>query len=115
MTQHDDLVYVGHMLEMARKVHERVQGLSREDFDSGEDHRVVCTHFLQTLGEAARHISPQFRELHPEVPWQRIVGMRHHLVHDYLHVDYDLVWEAATQDLAPLIPQLEALVSPAKD
>jgi uncharacterized protein with HEPN domain len=115
LSEHDDLVYVGHMLELACKVHARVQHLSRADFDAGEDHRVVCTHFLQTMGEAARRISVDFRDRHPQVPWHGIIGMRHHLVHDYMSVDYDLVWEAATRDVEPLIPQLEALLSSAEE
>jgi len=33
--------------------------------------------------------------------------MRHKVVHDYLHVDYDIVWAVVTMDLPPLIIDLE--------
>ncbi|MEJ2287437.1 MAG: DUF86 domain-containing protein, partial [Deinococcales bacterium] len=32
-------------------------------------------------------------------PWRQITGIRHRLVHDYMDVDYDILWEVATRDL----------------
>ncbi len=45
------------------------------------------------------------------IPWRDIVGMRHKLVHDYLQVNFDVVWDTATADLPPLICQLEAMLA----
>jgi len=36
--------------------------------------------------------------------------MRHKIVHDYMGVDEDIVWEVATHDLPPLIVMLERIV-----
>lgn len=74
--------------------------------------RMALAHLIQILGEAARHISPALQKSHPEIPWKQIVGMRHKVVHDYLHVDYDIVWAVSTRDLVPLIAQLEKFVPP---
>jgi len=37
---------------------------------------------LEIIGEAARRVSPVFRESHPEVPWRRIIGLRNVLAHE---------------------------------
>jgi uncharacterized protein with HEPN domain len=37
------------------------------------------------IGEAARQVSREFTAVHPEIPWENIVGMRHKVVHDYEH------------------------------
>ena len=102
----DDLVYVGHMLDTARKAVRRVVGKTRADFDADEDLRIVLTHLIQTIGEAARRVSPEVRTRHPEVPWNAIVGMRHRIVHDYINVDEDIVWEVASKRLEPLVDLL---------
>jgi uncharacterized protein with HEPN domain len=34
--------------------------------------------------------------------------MRHKVVHDYLGVDEDVVWDTARNELAPLVSRLEA-------
>lgn len=79
-----------------------VEGKARADFDRDRVLALALTHLLQTIGEAARQTSPAFRERSPQIPWSAIVGMRHRIVHDYFHVDFDLVWEVVTRDLTLL-------------
>jgi uncharacterized protein with HEPN domain len=110
--QKDDMVYVGHMLDTARLISSKVSGISRAAFDSDENLRLALTHLIQTFGESARRTSPAFQIAHLEIPWKRIIGMRHKVVHDYLHVDFQTVWEVATMNLPPLVAELEKLVPP---
>ena len=106
----DDLVYVGHMLDTARKVADKVQGIRRSDFDADENLRITLAHLIQVIGEAARRVSPAFQTTHPEIPWPAIIGMRHKVVHDYMNVDDDVVWQTATREMAKLAAQLQALL-----
>jgi uncharacterized protein with HEPN domain len=62
------------------------------------------------IGEAARRVSLQFRERHPEIPWDAIAGMRSKIVHDYMNVDEDIVWDSVTQELQPLIEELKKVI-----
>jgi uncharacterized protein with HEPN domain len=110
MMQKDDLIFVGHMLDMAHKAIEKIRTKDRLEFDQDENLHITLLHLVQVIGEAARRVSPAFREVHPEIPWTKIVGMRHRVVHDYMHVDYEAVWEVVTINLPPLITQLEKLV-----
>ncbi|MBW4691845.1 MAG: DUF86 domain-containing protein [Lyngbya sp. HA4199-MV5] len=107
MSQRDDRVYVGHMIDTANKAINFVTGLNREDFNHNEQLRLALTHLLQVIGEAARRVSPDFRDAYPEIPWKAIVGMRSKVVHDYLDVDEDVVWDTVKNDLAPLVIELE--------
>jgi uncharacterized protein with HEPN domain len=51
-----DLVYVGHMLDIARKAVSKTAGVSREAFDADENLRLALIHLIQVIGEAAgRH------------------------------------------------------------
>jgi uncharacterized protein with HEPN domain len=110
--QKDDLVYAGHMLDMAEKAREKVAGRSRDEYDADENLRMALVHLVQVIGEAARHVSPDFQRANPQIPWSRIIAMRHKVVHDYLHVDYDIVWDVVTADLPPLMAELEKIVPP---
>lgn len=106
----DDRVYVGHMLDLARSVVGKTERCARDQFNRDENLRLAVTHLIQTIGEAARKVSSSFRDRHRDVPWNSIVGMRHKVVHDYMHVDYDLVWDVATTELPRLLGQLERIV-----
>jgi uncharacterized protein with HEPN domain len=111
MTQRDDQIYIGHMLDTANKAIGFVQGLAKEDFDNNELLRLSLTHLLQVIGEAARRVSPEFRTAYPQIDWKAIVGMRSKVVHDYLNVDEDIVWDTVTNELPPLIRELETILN----
>ena len=106
----DDQVYIGHMLDMARKAIILVQGKERTDYDRDEVLRLALAHLLQVIGEAARRVSPEYCNAHPEIPWRAIVGMRHKVVHDYMSVDDDILWDTVTRELAPLVGEMEKLI-----
>ncbi len=108
----DNRVYAGHMLDMARKASSLISGKTRDDYDRDETLRLALTHLLQVIGEAAGRVSKDFCAAHSEVPWEAITGMRHKVVHDYLDVDEDIVWDTVTKELGPLINALEKIVPP---
>ncbi len=41
-----------------------------------------------------------------DVPWHRIAGLRHRVVHDYFDVDLDPVWAIVETELPLLASQL---------
>jgi uncharacterized protein with HEPN domain len=107
----DNLVYVGHMLDMCRKVSEKLAGKSRAEYDLDENLRMAITHIIQTIGEAARNVTEDYQKAHPWIPWIKVIGMRHKVVHDYMEVDYDIVWDVATVELPALEKPLAAMLS----
>jgi uncharacterized protein with HEPN domain len=107
----DDRVYLVHMLEAARKVMARTTGLDRTRYDADENLRFALTHLLQVIGEAARRVGDTVRQQLALVPWRQITGMRHRIVHDYLSIDFGVVWDTATLSVPALIPQLEAALA----
>ena len=108
----DDAVYLGHMLDGARKVVVRIQSKLREDYEASEDLQIILAYLIQTIGEAASRVTLEMRDRHPEIPWKQIIGMRNRIVHDYMNIDADIVWEVATRNIPALIIQLETLDSP---
>jgi len=99
------------MLDAARSVVTKVEGIDRVGFDQDENLRFASVYLIQVIGEAAARVTDDFRDLHREIPWREIVGMRHRIVHDYMHVDFDIVWGVATNRLPTLITQLEQIMA----
>ena len=60
-----DLVYVGHMLDMAKKAISKTQSLSRGAYDADENLRLALTHLIQIIGEAGRQVSREFSDRQP--------------------------------------------------
>ena len=112
MSAKDDSLYLGHMLDASREVRGLMQGVTRPQFDQDKKLRWALVHLFQTIGEAARRVSSGTQSSMTDIPWRKIIGMRHHLVHDYFFIDYDVIWSTATQELDQLINKLQKLVPP---
>lgn len=57
---------------------------------------------LQVLGESSKRLSSQVTNRFPKTNWKGIAGFRNVLVHDYLGVRMERVWQVLTEDLPPL-------------
>lgn len=106
----DDAVYLGQMLDTAKKAHVLIKGKQQADFDRDEALKFAVAHPIQIIGEAARRVSPESQRRHSQIPWEAIISMRHKVVHDYMDLNEDVVWDTATIDLPELIAQLEKIV-----
>ena len=62
------------------------------------------------IGEASYKLSKAFVVAHPQIAWQDIQDMRHHLVHGYYQVDASIIWDVIQNDLAPLRQQVAHLL-----
>ena len=68
-------------------------------------------HALTVVGEASSKVSAELKERHGKVPWQRISGVRHRIVHDYSGLDYELLWQVVTVLAPELAEQVAAIFS----
>jgi uncharacterized protein with HEPN domain len=59
---------------------------------------------VEVIGEAAKRVSAEARGRMASLDWKAICGMRDLLIHDYIGVDLDEVWNVASSR----IPELEA-------
>ena len=65
---------------------------------------------VEIIGEATYKLTKEFRQAHPEAPWDMMEGMRHVLVHDYYRISIAQLWETLTNDIPNLKPIIDALI-----
>lgn len=97
------------MLMAARDARSFNTGVSAQQYAANVMLQYATERALQILGEAAWKVSDAFKAEHPEIPWDKIAGLRHRLVHDYGAVDQIKLWQIVIEYLPPLIGQLEKL------
>ena len=102
-------LYVADMQACCERITQYTSGLSHEEFQSRRMAYDATLRNLELLGEAARHVPDEVRALAPDIPWRRIVGVRNILIHGYLGIDNDIVWDIVRNGIAPLRKALEKL------
>jgi uncharacterized protein with HEPN domain len=80
-------------------------------FDANKFVQSHLLRHIQIIGEASWRITQDVKDQHPEVPWKRIAGMRHVLVHDYFEVNWVRVYETARNHVPALKPQIETILA----
>lgn len=92
-------MYVEHVLESIRKIETFVEGLDFENFRKNELVQSAVMRELEIIGEAAKKISEELKQVKPVMPWKKVVGMRDKLAHDYFEIDVEAVWQTIKDDL----------------
>jgi uncharacterized protein with HEPN domain len=86
------------------------QPVSREQLDLDLMRQSAILYQIAIMGEATKRLSREFREQHPEVPWDDIAGMRDIIAHQYDRLDLDIVWRVIKQNIPELLSKLAPLL-----
>jgi uncharacterized protein with HEPN domain len=106
----DDQLYLIHINECIQRIEKYVGEGGRDAFMASDLLQDAIIRNLQTLAESATRVSDGLQEKHPEVDWLKIRGFRNVLVHDYLGVDLDRVWNILENDLPKLKAAIEKML-----
>jgi uncharacterized protein with HEPN domain len=107
----NDEIRLRHILDASREAMVFAEHRSRDDLDKDRMLNLSLVHLLEVIGEASRGISEEYRAAHPEIAWKKMAGMRDRLIHGYFDVNLDVVWQTVTEDLPPLVVQIEKVLS----
>ena len=81
------------ILQAAQDIQNFTQGKSREAFIADEKTKSAVLYKFAVMGEATKLLPDQVREQYPDIPWRSIAGLRDKVIHGYIGVDYELLWE----------------------
>ena len=102
-------LYLDDMINFAGKVLTYTNGLDQAAFLASSLTYDATLRNLELIGESATHIPDDVRTAHPEIPWRMIIATRNRLIHGYLGIDNDTLWSIISDDVADLVPRLQAL------
>ena len=116
MSRRDPKIIFMQMLDSATEAHE-LSGIlnSREEFIEDRLRYLAIARLLEITGEAATRMPSDIRGGYPQIPWQKIIGLRNVLIHAYDTVDLNILWDTITTNLEPLIEALKTAIAELED
>lgn len=97
-----DTLYTIHIHECIDRIHSYISGIDQDQFMASTLIQDAVLRNLQVLAESTQRLSDEFKTLHKEIEWNKISGLRNILVHDYLGIDTETVWNIISKELAAL-------------
>jgi len=104
----DDKLYLIHITECLERIEQFVTE-GKEVFVRDLKTQDAVIRNLQVLAESSQRLSETLKTAHPEVNWRGLAGFRNILVHDYLGINLQRVWEIIEGDLPALKRQMTSL------
>ncbi len=105
-----DKVYLQHISDEINFVLDESNKLDYDAFIESEIYTRAFSRSLEIIGEAVKSLSSEFKDLHNEIEWKKIAGMRDKLIHEYFKVDYEIMWDVIKNKLPDMKNRIEKLL-----
>jgi uncharacterized protein with HEPN domain len=106
----DDRLYLIYIQDCVNRI-EQYTTSGREAFIADTKTQDAVLRNLQTLAESTQRLSEALKSRHPKVEWSAIAGFRNVLVHGYLGINLNRVWEIVECDLIILKSEVTAMLA----
>ena len=110
MSSREPELLIGDILDSANKIIQYTAGFSFEAFCADSKTFDAVIRNFEIIGEASGRLPDDFKQSHSQVDWHRIRGFRNRIVHDYMGIDYEIVWEIKNHFLPDLILEISKIV-----
>ena len=111
----DYSIYLADIIEAMAKIQRYTDGLTFESFAANEMVVDAVNRNLEIIGEAARSIPESIRNSNSQIPWQRMIGLRNIVIHEYFGIDLNIVWEIVRVNIPETRPLMEAMLKAMED
>lgn len=87
------------------------QNLDYDSFLNDETLKRAVVRSLEIIGEASKKIPADFKISYSSIQWKNMAGMRDRLIHDYIGVNYSIVWDVIKNKIPELERQINSVLS----
>ena len=107
----DPIEYLRHILDECTFILSEIPSKkSKVDFLADEVLKRAAIRSLEIIGEASKKIPADYKAKYNNIQWKDMVGMRDRLIHDYMGVNYSIVWDVIMNKIPDLSKQIEEAI-----
>lgn len=103
--------FLKHIADECSYIGSVTSNLSKEDFLNDETLKRAIIRSLEIIGEATKKIPADFKVKWNLIQWKNMAGMRDRLIHDYLGINYSIVWDVIKNKIPDLSKQIQKVLN----
>lgn len=104
--------YLQHILDECFYIRSVItDDMEMDEFLIDETLKRAVTRSLSIIGEATKKIPADVKYAWQSISWRQMAGMRDRLVHDYMGVNYLIVWDVAKNIIPELTIQIQTVIN----
>lgn len=107
MSKRTDAELIEDIQEAIKRIETYTKAMNYEQFSDDTKVQDAVVRNLEIIGEAVKHLSPDFKKNHKDLDWKGIAGFRDRVIHHYFGVNWDIVWDVVRHK----VPELKAQLS----
>ena len=102
-------LFLSDIIENMKMAEDLITGIEYHSFVTDKARHYAVLRCIEIIGEVAKHISEEIRSANPMIPWKEMAGMRDKVIHFYMGIDFDVVWQVVTVRYPLLRQKIEAI------
>jgi uncharacterized protein with HEPN domain len=106
----DSKEYLKHIQDECLYLIKVSENLLFDDFIKDETLKRAVVRSLEIIGEATKKIPADVKVKWNSIQWKNIAGMRDRLIHDYIGVNYNIVWDVVTNKTPSISVQINQIL-----
>ncbi len=110
MSKRSPRLYIQDILVCIAKIEKYTKGMKFSDFKKKDYIQDAVLRNIEIIGEATTNLPKKLTNKHPQVPWNKMKGMRNLVIHEYFGVDLNITWKTTKESLPKLKPMVETVL-----
>ena len=110
MSKREPQLLIEDIIEAASKILKFTKDMDFETFSRDEKTMDAVVRNFEVIGEASNHLPNEFKKLHTNIDWKRIIGFRNRIIHEYFGIDRSIVWNITQNYLPDMLKEMKTLL-----
>ncbi len=106
----EPIEFLKHIADECEQLLSVNKDLTKDDFLDDETLKRAVVRSLEIIGEASKKIPADFKLKWNSIQWKNMAGMRDRLIHDYIGVNYSIVWDVFKNKVPELYDQIQSVL-----
>ena len=102
--------YLCHILDECRFILTTTTGMTKDQLLENEVMKRAVVRSLEIIGEACKKIPADIKLKWHTINWKNMAGMRDRLIHDYVGINYSIVWDVVLNKIPELEKQITSVI-----